>query len=324
MVSIVTHTMQFNLGQNGTNLNILSFLDKEQAAKAIVNDDAFFSSMSSFDKESRGFSGDSSKEEIKEFYANQTLSWDESGIDKLIPLFEVINSQLNGYHLNLPEEIQLILTTGLEEGTAAYCRNNAIILTEHKIQYPRRDLQYMLTHELFHIFSPYNPELRKQLYELIGYKVGPKLAPPEDLVDFLIINPDTFKCPCYIELRNTKYMPIIYSKTEFGNYSGEGDYRPPWKGEPMGGTTFFDYMTFGLIEVKLIDEKAIPVIKNGKPTILDERDLPEYLEIVGSNTEYFVHPEEILADNFLFMVNHFEHRMKNPEIIIKMREILSK
>ena len=238
-------------------------------------------------------------------------------------MFLKFNTKLNKYRLHFPDEIQLILTTGEEEGYAAYCRNNAIILSEQKAHYPRRDLQYMLTHELFHIFSPYNPELRKQLYEVIGYQVGPKLFPPEDLKDFLIINPDTFKCPCYIELRNAKYMPIIYSKTEFGNHSGEEEYRPPWKGEFMGGTTFFDYMTFGLIEVKIFDEKCVPVIRNNKPTILDERDLPDYLEKVGSNTEYFVHPEEILADNFLLMVNEDENRVKSPEIIIKMREILS-
>ena len=312
MVSKITQTMQYNLGQYGTNLRFLSFLNKEQAAKAIVDDDAFFSSMTRFDKESRGFSSNTSKEEMKEFYARQTLSWDEWEIENLIQIFEVINSKLNNYRLHLPDEIQLILTTGEEEGTAAYCRNNAIILSEYKAHYPRRDLQYMLTHELFHIFSPYNPELRKQLYELIGYHIGPKLLPPEELKDFLIINPDTFKCPCYIELRKAKYIPIIYSKTEFGNYSEEEEYRPPWKGVPMGGTTFFDYMTFGLIEVKIIDEKGVPVIRNGKPTILDERDLPEYLERMGSNTEYFVHPEESLADNFLIMVNQDENRVKNP------------
>jgi len=66
MVSKVTQTMQYNLDQYGTNLKVLSFLDKEQAARAIVNDDAFFSSMSRFDKKSRGFTGKTSKEEMME------------------------------------------------------------------------------------------------------------------------------------------------------------------------------------------------------------------------------------------------------------------
>ena len=45
------------------------------------------------------------------------------------------------------------------------------------------------------------------------------------------------------------------------------------------------------------------------------------MEQVGNNTDYIIHPEEILADNFALLVLG-EHNMPSPEIPQKMREIL--
>ena len=76
---------------------------------------------------------------------------------------------MEGYHFNFPDEIKLILTTGKEEGLAAYCRKTAIILTEEKVKWPYRDLEYLINHELFHIYSYHNPVKRWELYEFLGF-----------------------------------------------------------------------------------------------------------------------------------------------------------
>ncbi|MHA1256680.1 MAG: hypothetical protein ACTSPS_13890 [Promethearchaeota archaeon] len=47
------------------------------------------------------------------------------------------------------------------------------------------------------------------------------------------------------------------------------------------------------------------------------------MEKVGRNTDYFVHPEETLADNFRIMINHWDNRVKDTKILVKMREIMS-
>ncbi|MHA1527296.1 MAG: hypothetical protein ACTSQD_09700, partial [Promethearchaeota archaeon] len=119
-----------------------------------------------------------------------------------------------------------------------------------------------------------------------------------------------------------KYMPIIYSPKVFGSPLDDDD-RANWRGPRKELLTFFDYITFGLIEIEVKDDKTIPILKNNKLRIYDEKSLPEYLEKVGRNTDYFVHPEETLADNFRIMINHWDNRVKDTKILVKMREIMS-
>jgi hypothetical protein len=47
------------------------------------------------------------------------------------------------------------------------------------------------------------------------------------------------------------------------------------------------------------------------------------MEQVGRNTQYIIHPEEILADNFALLVLG-ESKIPTPEILQKMREVLSR
>ena len=35
-----------------------------------------------------------------------------------------------------------------------------------------------------------------------------------------------------------------------------------------------------------------------QPVLLDPEDLPDYHRRIGRNTNYIIHPDEILADNF--------------------------
>ena len=43
---------------------------------------------------------------------------------------------------------------------------------------------------------------------------------------------------------------------------------------------------------------------------------------VGHNTDYIIHPEEILADNFALLLLE-EKGVRSPEIIKKMKDILT-
>ena len=45
------------------------------------------------------------------------------------------------------------------------------------------------------------------------------------------------------------------------------------------------------------------------------------MEQVGKNTDYIIHPEEILAENFALLVLN-ETKVASPEILQKMREVL--
>jgi predicted nucleic acid-binding Zn finger protein len=52
-----------------------------------------------------------------------------------------------------------------------------------------------------------------------------------------------------------------------------------------------------------------PELLNGRPIIYSMNDVRGFFEQVGRNTQYILHPEEIMADNFVYAIND---RKKQP------------
>ena len=53
----------------------------------------------------------------------------------------------------------------------------------------------------------------------------------------------------------------------------------------------------------------------------DQKQLPDYIKKVGENTNYLIHPEEILADNFAIMVLD-KKPVQSKWVIDKMKPLL--
>ena len=62
---------------------------------------------------------------------------------------------------------------------------------------------------------------------------------------------------------------------------------------------------------------------NGEPILLNFDDVPDYYIKTGDNTRYMIHPEEILADNFVFLVQGTQPA-KSEWVIEGMRQVLNK
>ena len=76
-----------------------------------------------------------------------------------------MQQKLKSLKLNLkfPKKIQLIKSTMKEEGNASgYTRNNCIIIN--------KPTSKLLAHELFHIFSRFNPSIRKHIYQSLDFQ----------------------------------------------------------------------------------------------------------------------------------------------------------
>ncbi len=314
--------ISYKLSDLGHSLESISFLNKEKGSSFLSEEEEFYSSLSRFDIASR-----SDPENVKQFYANQVIFWKKGEIDSISNIFEIINWKMRNLTIKFPPDILLLVTTGKEEGYALYCRNNAIVLSREKILFDRYTLERLLTHELFHIFSQNHPKLRAMFYKMLGFQECDKIQYPADIKGFIITNPDTYRFPCYIEIDRLNYIPILYSKTKFGSPVEHYYERPSWKGDyHRNERTFFDYAEFGLLRVDLTNGKLNPIIKNGKSFIIGENNknlFKKYLDKIGRNTNYYIHPEEIMAENFLLMVNNEENYVENPNLLSHMRKILS-
>jgi hypothetical protein len=65
----------------------------------------------------------------------------------------------------------------------------------------------------------------------------------------------------------------------------------------------------------------VPVLENGQPVLFDPAEIAGFHEQIGRNTRYIIHPEEVLADNFVFLV---EGRidLPTPRVVEEMGKIL--
>ncbi|MEO8498601.1 MAG: hypothetical protein ABI614_26360, partial [Planctomycetota bacterium] len=214
------------------------------------------------------------------------------------------------FNVPLPPEILLIQTTGKEEGDAADRRRHAVILPQRYVGFPASQLEQIFIHELFHVLSSHNEPLRNSLYEIIGFKPCPEIALPASLADFKITNPDGPSLNYYIELdvdgQHRLAVSLLYSQERF---------------DPTQSRSFFGYLKFRLLVVQHDDDRWSVIEEAGTPTLLDPAQTPSFHQQIGGNTKYIIHPDEVLADNFMFLVMQ-KPDLPNPEIVEKMAVLL--
>ena len=286
------------------------FANVEEAKKILTAEDKYANSMTAFDRRVRLNSEKPvSEKEYLEFAGEQILPWSESEKVRIEVIIKNLVYRLKDYDLNLPAKILLIKTTGKEEGDAAYCRDNAIILPQNLLN-QQGDLERLIVHELFHIYTKNNPGMRAKLYGVINFKKCDKAELPRKLLDIEITNPDVPLDRYYVEVEhegeNIDVIPMI-TLPDFN---------------PARNRPFFRYLKLDLVEIKKAGDVCTYVRnKNGEPVVYSARLLPDYLKKVGENTNYVIHPEEILADNFAMMILE-KQTVKSQWVTDKMRKLL--
>ena len=190
-----------------------------------------------------------------------------------------------------PEDIKLIKITPNHYGPGVfYTRDNCIVIPEDAINRgDSEDFLKTMLHEIFHIYSRYNKEKQQALYAHIGYKPLENLPTAPDVLERrILLNPDGVNYGYYLEVtrRDTeepiKVVPIIYSK--YMNYMEDKD-------------DFFGYLQFSMFA---FNGNEIEANADGSSTVKIS-GIKGFYEQIGTNTEYIIHPDEVLADNFILM-----------------------
>jgi hypothetical protein len=81
------------------------------------------------------------------------------------------------------------------------------------------------------------------------------------------------------------------------------------------GANPYDY--FRLLVVRRATAGWLPQLVAGSPRLLRPSETTGWLEQIGRNTRYTIHPDEILADNFVKLING-ETNVSTPRIIADM------
>ncbi len=291
----------------------LVFATIEEARKILTTKDEYIKSQTAFDRMIRLHKEWSvSEEEYRDFVSEQVIEWTDSEKNKIKNIIQNIKPRLEKYDLNLPSTVFLIQTTGKEEGGAAYCRSNVIVLPQSLMNgnIQGQGLETLIVHELFHIFTRNNPATREKLYSTINFKKCKTAELPKMLLDFEIANPDIPLGRYCLELQHEGGNVTVIPMLTLENF------------DIKRNLPFFPYLELKLVEVENVnDQYEYKRNKYGKPVIYNEDQIPDYLNKVGENTSYLIHPEEILADNFAIMVLD-KKSVKSKWVIDKMKLLL--
>lgn len=197
-----------------------------------------------------------------------------------------------------PDSLILIKTKGNHYGDGVYyTRGKCIVIPADVLN--RRDKSAFTStmyHEIFHIYSRLHPEKRQALYSLIGFtNIGlDHLMLPSPLDERVLHNPDgvDYAQRITLQLSDTERadaIPIIYANSNGYNTSNK---------------TFFSYLEFNLFKVEPAGDGnwAVITADDGVTSTLNLAQIPDFYKQIKDNTTYIIHPDEVLADNFSFIM----------------------
>lgn len=205
-----------------------------------------------------------------------------------------------------PDTISLVKTLAQHYGPGVYyTRGKGIIIPENELMESNEDGLYdVMLHELFHIWSRLNPEKQKQLYNLIGFRKLPvatrELEMNSALKSRILLNPDGIDYGYTIQLVKENghlvdAIPIITSTQSSYDQDQPG---------------FFTYLSFQLFPIeKTPDDKYLVISTEDGLAPENLIEGSNFHSIIKDNTGYIIHPDEIMADNFVLWVKQNRERV---------------
>jgi hypothetical protein len=286
-----------------------TFASPNQGRQLLRQRDRFIDQMSPFDRQVRmRTSDDQGIDAFLEFAAGEVLAWPPQKRKLVRAAIESLDGPLRKFKLPDIDPVVLVHTSGREESRAAYTRGPAIVLPPNMIASGDAKNRKLLAHELFHVISRANPELRDRLYSILGFRRTGKISLPDNAPQFRLTNPDAPVVEHVIRVKLSEeesvfVAPMVYSDSPL---------------DPTQPRSLFAFLNFQLMEViPIVGKRFIPVSNQGQPVFHDP-SLPDFQRQIGGNTKYILHPEEIMAVNFSLLVTGA--KVKDPWVIDRMRE----
>lgn len=282
-----------------------------RANELLCIEDDYTKVLSRFDLESKT---DNKKGAVLEDYINyacsQNLNWTEEEIRIMGNIIGSAAKKIAALDLRIkmPVTIEIIKSTMDNEGNAeGYTRRNYIVLKDSRITGNRQSLEDLFIHELFHVLSRYDPEMREKVYSTIGFTKCNEVPYPPEIADKRISNPDAPFNDHYLrvsyENNPLDVMLILYSPKEYD------------------GGSFFAYLQLGMLVVEGEQYNKKAVYRGNKPMILKIKEVKGFYEQIGKNSDYIIHAEELSADHFVMLLNQ-QKGLPNPELIELMHNAL--
>ncbi len=294
---------------NSTMATEYKFADIPTAIQILTADDEYLTNMKAIEiaLQIGSATADKTIEDLKAHYAANVIEWPEAERELMKALLVKNKKKLEKIEHLLPDTIYFIKVTDAVESGIPHTRGNAFVSPARRTSISTK----LFFHQIFHILSRNHRIKRASLYNIIGFRPC-YFQPTEEIDKYTIRNPEApfteFFLPVEIDDRDTYVMNYLHTTYDGFNSSVEHG--------------FDGHISGDLIEVTVDDGICKPVIKtDGAANIYKHEDVPDYYEKVGHNTKFDIHPEEIIADNFAFMMMERKY-LFNPEIPEEIEEWL--
>ncbi|MBN9483370.1 MAG: hypothetical protein BGO70_12890 [Bacteroidetes bacterium 43-93] len=282
--------------------SIIVVTDSTEAAGVIGKDDGYPEKFTRFDIQSR-LGDNATWKDYLPFAQKQVENWSLAEVSNIRKAFEEISKYCvdNKITWKLPSRIYLLKSNTKEEFEAeGYTRDSCIILNPSVLGITTG----LAAHELFHVFSRYNPKKRDDLYYIFGFKKCNPIALAHAMRNRNITNPDCPVVSHYITVNGKDMTLVLYSKKDYET-----------------GKVFEEYVKVGLLMLTGDEEhKAAQLTPDGFAVVKEISDEPTILKQIGTNTPYMLHPEEICAEHFSLMITNAA--VNQPEKIAEFKKQL--
>lgn len=285
------------------------FATRAEAQMLITDIDNFTNKLNNLDIDLRLGKENGRKSELLRLAMNETMNWSEADKKKVSDAFKSLQTRISKQKLNIkyPMDIVFVKTSMKEEfNVTAYTRKNWIALGEELLKTASNtQIETVIAHKLFHLLTRADKEFKKKAYSIIGFNiVDREIFFPVDIMEKKISNPDIEIYDSYAEFTidgtKQKCSMIIYSNSN--KHTG----------------TLGEHLNIGLIP---LNDNLLPIQSDGKTIIYDIEQAEDFYTKIGKNTQNIINPEEIMADNFTYLLTQ-KKDLANPEIVEKLATIL--
>jgi hypothetical protein len=165
----------------------------------------------------------------------------------------------------------------------------------------------MLAHEIYHVVSRANPALSERLNQAIGFVKVENVIFPEEIRRRLISNPDALTNDHFIRVE-VDGEPVCAAPLLLFTID---------RYDPSSDKDFFEFMEFQYLAAAHVADRNPANLH-----LIPWQKASGFFEQVGWNTDYNIHPEEILAENFALLITG-RGQVKSPRILDQMRWIFA-
>lgn len=278
---------------NHSQKGALALLDSLRASEEIIKDDndRFFGHIKAIDvaiqlKTSTKSLKNLHVEFYKEYLKSQVGNFTKPETDKLTAIWNKVQRYSKAVNPDLDVNVNLIkIKTGHYGPNVFYTRGNNIFIPDNMTEKVNSEILFpILMHEWWHILSEYYPDLKEALYAVFGFKKhNLQLLIPEKLKESLLTNPDGVSMDFALPAEyNNWLMPLIFTDQTGFN---------PVKNDFMGHLK---------MEVYRINSDGKLLLPEQNANL--QKDMQYFFSIIGDNTQYIIHPDEIVADNVMLAI----------------------